>query len=172
MCLEAGMDDYLAKPVLMPKLVAALEGVVRRKPASSEPEPVPALPGPAAPSDEGNLYQDLRAARATLMALADNNPKQYVVCRDLLLRSLGESRAGVDVAFQTGDRAKLRFHAHTLKGAALSAGLAEAGRLAGRIEAEAVTVAALDELGGGLEQLRTYLDQVRQELDESANDAA
>jgi HPt (histidine-containing phosphotransfer) domain-containing protein len=169
MCLEAGMDDYLAKPVLMPKLVAALEGVVRRKPASSDPEPEP---GPAAPGEPGDLTQDLRSARATLMALADNNPRQFVVCRDLLLRSLGESRAGVEVAFQTGDRAKLRFHAHTLKGAALSAGMSEVGRLVGRIEAEAGTVTSLHELGAGLEQLQTYLDQVRQRLDEPANDAA
>ncbi len=164
LCLEAGMDDYLSKPVVMAKLVAALEGVLRRKAAPLEPEAAPAANESAAQSTSsgelGGLQRDLKTARSTLMALADGDLRQYVVCRDLLFSSLGESRLGLEAAFHADDRAKFRFHAHTLKGAALSAGLRELGRLVGKAEHAALSVGSLAELTTEVNQLREFLDSV------------
>jgi signal transduction histidine kinase/CheY-like chemotaxis protein/HPt (histidine-containing phosphotransfer) domain-containing protein len=156
MCVEAGMDDYLAKPVVPAKLVAVLEGARARQRSASDEPMVEATPVDI----EAALTRDAAMARATLLALSDGSVSQFSACRDLLFGSLTDSLAGLETALQAEDRARVRFHAHTLKGAAVSAGLSEAGRLAGRVEKAATTVASLAELRADIRDLRGFVDHV------------
>ncbi len=56
MCLEAGMDDYISKPIRLPALVAALEGTTVR-PEHTLPS-APAIPDLAAVAVNGNGQND------------------------------------------------------------------------------------------------------------------
>ncbi len=154
-CFDAGMDDFLAKPVTGPKLIAALEAVRRTGP------PTTLVAAPEEPVLD--VATEVDSMREVLGMLAGDDPDELANCTALLVQTLGESLAALGLALTAEDRGKIRFHAHSLKGASLSSGLAQVAVLAESLEHSAPT-AELPALHAAAARLRTRLDRVLQVL--------
>jgi CheY-like chemotaxis protein/HPt (histidine-containing phosphotransfer) domain-containing protein len=147
-CLEAGMDDYLAKPITAWELIAALERVLRSSAVTDRPKV-------AAPIDETALLARVGGNRTLLGKMAQ-------VFLDIYPQWLTELRAAVAEA----NAVKLGDLAHRLKGsvshfdarAAVEAAraletLGRAGDLAGADGVYTVLAEALEQLRPVLLQL-------------------
>jgi signal transduction histidine kinase/response regulator RpfG family c-di-GMP phosphodiesterase/HPt (histidine-containing phosphotransfer) domain-containing protein len=104
-CLQAGMSDYLAKPISMNKLSETLAIWTSSLNRGSNPTPEPTTAKPV--FDEASLLRRLMGDRDLAGELI-----QHCV-RDIPDR-LGHLR----VTVECGDLPAVRFHAHALKGAA------------------------------------------------------
>jgi HPt (histidine-containing phosphotransfer) domain-containing protein len=155
-CLEAGMNDYVAKPLRAEELFAALARAVGEQAAGELPELAPAQV-----VEGGRL--DLKAA---LRDIGDIELLSTMV--GMLLAEWDEHLARLETAFAARDREGLRMHAHTLK-SLLAMFHAEKGRrLAMDLEQAALVQDAVDwarctqlhvELAGELGQLKPELDR-------------
>lgn len=109
-CLQAGMDDYLSKPIQAPLLYAAVEGA---QTSASAPPPDTGPTSDAAPVDWKKAVAQVGGDEAVIAELAG-----------LFLAECPGLETGIREAVKTGNAADLRRHAHTLKG---SAGVFQAG---------------------------------------------
>ncbi len=155
-CINAGMDEYVAKPIRINTLKEKLSLVLgKRSPGedSKSENAAPQTAPPAAPTLSEPI--DWNSARATVAG-------DEKLLRELLTIYLEESSrllAELRVAVDTGDMTVLHRAAHTLKGASMSVGASPAADLAQRLEAmkknqrfdEAPEV--LDELGGAIDRV-------------------
>ncbi|BAL94224.1 PAS/PAC sensor hybrid histidine kinase [Rubrivivax gelatinosus IL144] len=123
-CLNAGMDDHIAKPIDPNRLATQLLACLVRRPPAALPAPPPA----PASADQGVL--DIE----TGLRLAGGRRGLY----DRLLRRFAEGRdntAGrIADALASGDLAAARLAAHTLKGGAAQIGAAAVSALAAALE--------------------------------------
>ena len=145
-CLAAGMNDYVAKPIRVDELVAAIKRTPRRGSGSGTPA--------ADPSPDGLIDE------AVLARLADGTGGDEGFVSELIEqfvadapRLVAAARAGLDA----GDAAEVRRAAHTLKSNAATFG---AHALAGRSR-ELEDAAKRGALEGASEQV----DAVGSELD-------
>jgi two-component system sensor histidine kinase/response regulator len=151
-CLQAGMDDYLSKPIRSAELVAAIERVLAGRPASEPPPESSPEPGILVDPD-------------TLLAACDDDP----VLLDKLISIFQNSTPGllarVQEAIARQDAAQLRESAHQLRGllspfspeAAQAAALVEAMGAGGVLGAAASSFETLTEL---IERLRSLLENL------------
>ncbi len=151
-CLQAGMDDYLSKPIQSAELVAVIDRVSAGRLESSAP--------PASSPEPGMLVDP-----KTLLAACDDDP----VLLDKLIRifqdSLPGSLARVQEAIARQDPAQLRESAHQLRGllstfsseAAQAAALLEAMGAGGELGEAASTFETLAEL---IERLGPILEKL------------
>ncbi|ARJ65032.1 hypothetical protein WV31_04820 [Magnetospirillum sp. ME-1] len=111
MCLDAGMDGYISKPIDRRKLVEVLAE------HSGPPSPLPPASAPAAATgpaiDFGVLDQlkedlDAETVTAILAKFFEDTQDRILVCKDALART---------------DREQIQREAHAVKGAASSLGL-------------------------------------------------
>jgi HPt (histidine-containing phosphotransfer) domain-containing protein len=156
LCLAAGMDDYVAKPIRPQELFDAIERVTE----SREPLPPAASDRPGAES---------AIDRSMLLARFDDDPELAAAVIDTFLQESPRLMSEIRTAFARGDAAALRRAAHTVKGAIGYFGDA-AHRAAARLEALAQDgdLAAAEAAGADLEaefgRLRPALDAIRREL--------
>ncbi len=99
-CLAAGMDSYIAKPIQAEALYAAVESFA---PTSTYPEKSP-----------GGQILDWKVARERVAG----NEELLRQLANLFLKECGKSMADVRQSITTGDVARLRRAAHTLRGSA------------------------------------------------------
>jgi signal transduction histidine kinase/CheY-like chemotaxis protein/HPt (histidine-containing phosphotransfer) domain-containing protein len=142
-CIEAGMNDTMAKPVRLASLAKTLERWVPIGGRSS-PAPVSTLPPPAA--------LDLEMVRR-LVSL-DGEDDDFI--RDVMggyVDQLKEAARELRQALQSRDMESVRLTAHSIKGASKQLGAIRMGDLLGALECEADPDAAL-----------TILEQIDQEV--------
>jgi CheY-like chemotaxis protein/HPt (histidine-containing phosphotransfer) domain-containing protein len=140
-CLDAGMDDYVTKPIRPAELVEALERATRR---------------PAAPLDAESLDR--------LMETAGGDPEFVADLLDSFaadaLVMLGELRSTV----ASGDNESVRRAAHTLKANAATFGATELAAICAELEASARN-ADLVHGGRTLTRIQESYDDVRLQLE-------
>ena len=127
-CLEAGMDDYVAKPIA-PRALA--EALAKWLPKDTEPVPTPASPPPAPPSappppapapilpppddrpvwDEDGLMERMMGDESLAHTITD-----------VFLSDMPRQLDALDASLKTADPAAVRLHAHTVKGVASNVG--------------------------------------------------
>ena len=148
-CLRAGMDDYLSKPIRLPELVAALE----RAGGAAES-------APAAPIFGGQLAQMREEVGDEVFAemLAD------------FARDTPVQLDAIDGAIAAGDAATVRRLAHTLKGNASYLGASELMTACAELEALARDD-RLDAAPARTAGARAAYERLRPVLDEGARRA-
>ncbi|HEX5242503.1 MAG TPA: Hpt domain-containing protein, partial [Tepidisphaeraceae bacterium] len=163
-CLEAGMDDYLSKPLQPEKLLAMIERFISRSKFQTKAAPTPAAPSDArgeaisvAPNTNRPSQTRVPIEVASLLHRCLGRPDfAEKVLSKFRVQSVETLQALVNALDQNNAEATTR-GAHTLKGMAATVA-AEPLRLAAA-EAEAKARA------GQWDAVRQQLDTLREELD-------
>jgi len=152
-CLEAGMNDYIAKPINPEVLYSTLLKWVQ--PASPQSASAPAQEQPV-PDEEGAVVPELEGFDVTgAMARMGGDGRLY---QKILLRfhqTQADAGARLRSALVEDDRKTAQYIAHTLKGAAGNVGAEHVKALAAAIEQSACSDGEIDETM--LESLETAL---------------
>jgi HPt (histidine-containing phosphotransfer) domain-containing protein len=135
-CREAGMDDYLSKPVSLDRLAALLEsylpavGTVAEESAAAPPAPeaeTAAAADTPAPVNLAGLTE----------ILGDADAEVFAEILAFFVEAFGELNERLDQAVAGRDRAALRATAHAAKGAARNAACPRLGDILAEIETRA-----------------------------------
>jgi len=149
-CLEAGMDNYLAKPVSEAELMALMDETVRRIRTAE-----PSAPAGASTSDVFDVRRVLEFAagdqaflRTLVEIFSETTPKQV---------------AAIETSVQNRDAGALMRAAHQLKGSVGNFAAERARKLAGELEDQARRK-DFDGAAAVVPQLRVELDALREGL--------
>jgi len=159
LCVAAGMDDYVAKPIRVEELVAALERAPAHRdaaPAAGPPEP----PAPAASAIDRAVFERLVATTggpfvAELIDTFDEDARE-------LLATLRRTLAATD-------RDAFRRAAHSLKSTAESLGATGLAALARELEA-AARAGSLDGAAVRLDRLTEHYERAARALGDLRRD--
>ncbi len=148
-CLEAGMDDYISKPVRVNELQSAIE------------KWGPGRPGAAAAPEAGEQVLD-PAIIAELRAMPpDNGVSMLKELIDLFVESAPQSIAGINQSLKNPEQ--LAFHAHALKSMGLNLGARRVVEVSRQLE-EAGHNNKLDGVAKLAAQLLAAFQQTESEL--------
>jgi CheY-like chemotaxis protein len=120
-CLEAGMDDYVAKPVDAEELFRVIESVGEN--GGRAAEPVPSLPADPAILDRDAMARRVGADPALLLEMVKNFNDESAGLLSEIRRSIVQ-----------GDADRLQRVAHSLKGALRTLAASAASEAALRLE--------------------------------------
>jgi signal transduction histidine kinase/DNA-binding response OmpR family regulator len=147
-CLQAGMDDFLEKPIRRNELIEVLNRWASGANASAE---APSQPAPE--MTEIDEWIDERAVRALETELGAD------VLNQMIARLLEEAERSLRRMEAAGDRTGVAEAAHRLKGGALTMGFLRLGRVCARLE-DTQDVSSVD-LQERLEHLRRACAELR-----------
>ncbi|GAB4303469.1 MAG: hypothetical protein Fur0025_44780 [Oscillatoriaceae cyanobacterium] len=156
-CLDAGMDDYLSKPVSMEDLARVLEKFLGVKIAPGNHQPTTAV-SPAADSQppvDLSRLQDITGGDAEVEG-------ELLQC---FVEEVGIYLLELKAAIAANDSVTIRQKAHSIKGAAANLGVRLIPELALRIELQALAnqlddaEAPLAELQKAWQRLETFVNQ-------------
>ena len=161
-CLEAGMDDYVTKPIRTPELIAAMQATDRR----DGPDPVDEgeAPGPAV----ATLDRDALARLADSMG--DEDPSFVVELLDEFATEAPAMIVELTEAASRSDASEAHRIAHTLKSNAATFGATTLSELCRTLEGQAKDGNLEDaeelvrQIRSESERVQSELQQVRREL--------
>jgi two-component system sensor histidine kinase/response regulator len=134
LCLEAGMNDHIAKPIDPDQLFGVLLRWIRRGEGDGEPARHAAAQADTRQERESELVIAGIDTAAGLKRTG-GNVRRY----ETLLRKFSEQQSGtsadIDAALARGDAASAERAAHSLKGAAATLGAGALAEAAARVEA-------------------------------------
>jgi two-component system sensor histidine kinase/response regulator len=163
-CLDAGMNDHVAKPIELETLVATLRRWIGPRAGARPAPPAPGAPadaepaGPARPGRPGPVDVDAALARI------GGDREMYRRLAAGFVQREADAAARIAGALEGGDRALAGRVAHTLRGLAATMGADGLAGDAERIEKalgagdEAAGRAALPALERGLAEVLGFLD--------------
>ncbi|GAA0592525.1 response regulator [Caenispirillum bisanense] len=138
-CLEAGMNDYVSKPINAMRLAEVIARVAALPAPAPAPAPQADAEQPAPPSPPAAEAGDaILLDHATLEELEQQLPAELV--RDLLATCLSEAdgfATTIAAAAAIGDLDQVEYAAHSLKGSASNFGLRALAGVAHRLQAAA-----------------------------------
>ena len=152
-CLEAGMDEYIAKPIRSEDLVTVLSGVRVELPVSAAAPPLQTPPASVAEEDAPILNESV--LETLVSSLGEGGPALVEELMDDLDREVPGQIEEIEVAFRRGDAPTVRRIAHTLKSTAALFGGMRVSAAMRSIEATA--------LDGRLDDVPTLLSSAREE---------
>jgi CheY-like chemotaxis protein/HPt (histidine-containing phosphotransfer) domain-containing protein len=120
-CLEAGMDEYVSKPIHAEAMFAAIDHVLGRDAVGPKVKPVQSSHSEFAP--------------AALLRVAGGDASLAADLAELFLAESPEHLRKISHAIETCDAPSLQSAAHALKGSAASLTGREVAAVAGRLEA-------------------------------------
>jgi PAS domain S-box-containing protein len=159
LCVAAGMDDYVAKPIRVEELVAALERSPAHRDAASAAGPAERA-APAATAIDRAVFERL---------VATTGGPFVAVLIDTFGEDARELLAALRRALAATDRDAFRRAAHSLKSTAESLGATGLAALAREIEATA-RAGSLDGAAGRLERLTEHYERAASALGELRRD--
>lgn len=128
-CIDAGMDDYIAKPLRTSDFQAVMERYFPgAEPSARNAEPADDGTAPAPEADSVFMVDEV------LGRLQGDREIVGIIVAQFIESTEGELRA-IEEAMRRGDRARSRLLLHTLKGAAATVGAEELSRLSAALEA-------------------------------------
>ncbi|MBF0438463.1 MAG: PAS domain S-box protein [Magnetococcales bacterium] len=150
-CLEAGMQDYIAKPIEPKLLYATLARWVRKQPEMDKNHLLPVLSGIDISTGLRNIAGNLSLYRTVLLRFARNQVGVGLIMMQFLAERDYESLEGA---------------AHSLKGVASMIGAKRLSILAGTIEKSAMALDEEGELASLLEEMVGELERVVLSIEE------
>ncbi len=153
LCIQAGMDDYLAKPIRIEELAGALGRVV----------PLPGAPHPVPPVDAGVIHR-------LVSSLGGGGGESVATLIDAFLGQIPEQVGRLRSGLKRGEVDEVRREAHTMKANAATFGALALVELCRELESAAKerTLDRGTELLGRIEQelgrVGAELESVREEL--------
>ncbi len=159
-CIEAGMNDHVAKPIDPDDLWRKLQCWIRPRRAASGAAPaVPA--GAAAPVLSARSLADIPGLdAATGLRQAMGRDALYLSLLRRFVAGQADFAARITAALQANDRSEAELLAHTLKGVAAQVGASALRERAGQLEAALRQGAALDSQAPAVAALAAQLDEL------------
>jgi CheY-like chemotaxis protein/HPt (histidine-containing phosphotransfer) domain-containing protein len=160
-CLEAGMDDYLAKPFTRDEINQVLGNWLAATPISGTLQTEAASPAPSRPAVVSSGASPLDAevlARITALQ-RDGSPDLLGRLVGLFLANAAQLLGDLEQGLAVGDGDRVRRAVHTLKSSSANLGATALARLAGELEA-AARDGHLDDVGKRLDVLHFEMDGV------------
>jgi CheY-like chemotaxis protein/HPt (histidine-containing phosphotransfer) domain-containing protein len=135
LCLAAGMDDYIGKPIQVGELVQALKQCagMAEIPAPDKIPPRPPLPKGGEAQTAADPVLDPQAL-ASLLAVIGGDKTMLAELIDSFLSEAPRLFAGLHEALEQKDAAKLRMSAHTIKSSARDFGALTLNQLCQELE--------------------------------------
>lgn len=153
-CLDAGMDDYLSKPIRITELEEKIASVVDESSSESE--------------NEDSIELDVDSELAGALDAIDHDTDLLRIMADAFLEESAELLLVMSAAWERSDWEQLSHAAHSLKGSALALHASELAAICAVLE-QTRDFGKRDEVAAELEELRLELRSVETRLERFLN---
>ncbi len=132
-CLAAGMDDYIAKPIRPDKVAAVMDGwleMTPEQPAATDVNPYPAAPESTSEQPDGPMVFN----RSHLLETLGGDLELLHEIIELFLKDAPQRLEWLQQHLNADEMDPLRLQAHAVKGAAANVGAEQLARAASTLE--------------------------------------